>query len=502
MTGPGTDGAQAPSDAARVAGGAGVVLVANLFNRAARLVGNWYLSGGLGPALYGLYELSRTVVTILASLAPLGADKGVVLFGARYAASGEAARLKGAALQTLWLSAAGGVVFTGLGALGTLLVEDPALRRALWWCLPAVGVWSLLLGVVSWLRAMKDMRGQSVAYLVVLPGLMLLSSVGAVRLGLGLEGVQAGFVLANVVALGMALRAARPTLRRALHTPEATRWEWREYLYFSLPESLSAMLFRVNQWADTLMLGALATAADVGLYRVAVSLAMVGELPAVAVNTMFQPVLAELAYTADPARVRRVVQVVTRWLLVLAVPVYLPVVVAREAVLGVYADAYASTADALAVLMAGQAVYVVCTPAAALIPMSGRARLNLLNALFAAGLNVGLNAAFIPRWGLEGAALATAIALVVWSALRIAEVVWLMGVQPFSGRALGLVGLAVGLTAGARALAAGAGPLEQLGVAALGAGAFLAAALAVREPEDQELLDRVKRRLAKRLGRG
>lgn len=465
---------------------------------------NWYLSGALGSAVYGLYELSRTVVTILASLAPLGADKGVVLFGARYAASGERERLKGAARMTLWLSVGGGLAFTALGALGTALVPDPALREALWWCLPAVVLWSALLGAVSWLRAMKDMRGQSVAYLIVLPGLMLAGSVAAVRLGLGLIGVQVGFVLANAVALLMAWRACRRTLRPALSAGVQTRWAWREYLSFSLPESLSSMLFRLNQWTDTLMLGALASTADVGLYRVAVSLAMVGELPAVAVNTMFQPVLAELAYTADPARVQRVVQVVTRWLIVLAVPVYLPIVAARELVLSVYADEYQASAAALGTLMLGQAVYVICTPAAALIPMSGRARMNLINAVAAAGLNVGLNALFIPRWGLWGAALATAIALVAWSVLRIAEVIWLLGTQPFSGRTAALLGVAGALTAGARAACAGPlahSPLGQA-MAAIGAAlAFLGLALALREPEDQELLGRVRRRLAAKLGR-
>ncbi|MCK6517449.1 hypothetical protein L6R46_20605, partial [Myxococcota bacterium] len=65
---------QAHADAAEVAQGSGVVLGANLINRAVRLVNNWFLAGALGPLAYGLYELARTVVTILASFAPLGTD--------------------------------------------------------------------------------------------------------------------------------------------------------------------------------------------------------------------------------------------------------------------------------------------------------------------------------------------------------------------------------------------------------------------------------------------
>ena len=53
---------QAHADAAEVAQGSGVVLGANLLNRAVRLVNNWFLAGALGPLAYGLYELARTVV--------------------------------------------------------------------------------------------------------------------------------------------------------------------------------------------------------------------------------------------------------------------------------------------------------------------------------------------------------------------------------------------------------------------------------------------------------
>ncbi|MEY3212503.1 MAG: hypothetical protein RIT28_2984, partial [Pseudomonadota bacterium] len=294
---------QAHTDAAEVAQGSGVVLGANLINRAVRLVNNWFLAGALGPLAYGLYELARTVVTILASFAPLGTDKGVVLYGARYDAAKDAAGLKGTAVATLAVSLIAGLALTALCALGLTLFDadahTPGLSRAMWLCLPAVPIWSLLLGVVGLLRGLKDMRGQSIAYLVVLPVGMMVTSLAAVALGWGLDGVILGFVASNALALIMALRVAWRRLRPTWRQPVPPRLEWGPLLRFSVPEGVSSTLFRLNQWTDTLMVAAMAGAADLGLYRVAVSLAMVGELPGVAINTMFQPVVAALFVEQD-----------------------------------------------------------------------------------------------------------------------------------------------------------------------------------------------------------
>ncbi|MCB9730968.1 MAG: flippase [Deltaproteobacteria bacterium] len=498
-----TPSSGAADQAAEVARGSGVVFAGNLLNRALRLITNWFLSGALGTAGYGLYELARTVVTILASLAPLGADKGMVLFGARYRASGERERLKGALLASLGIAALGGPALTAGLLLATGWVQDPALARALRLSAPAVAIWSVLLVGVGALRGAKDMRGQTISYLVVLPVGMLATAAAAVALGWDLEGVLIGFVLANLLSL----LATAPRMWRAYRgvlTDRSLkpRWELGPLLAFSLPEGLSSMLFRVNQWTDTLMVGALATMDEVGLYRVAVSLAMLGELPSVAVNTMFQPVVAELVYAGDEQRLREVVRIVTRWMLILAGPVYIGIYVGQDLALAFYDTAYGDSADALSVLVWGQAVYVACVPVVALIPMSGRARLNLINATAAALLNVGLNGVLIPTYGVTGAAMATGATLALWSLWRVAQVWWLMGTQAFSPRALALVVATLVLAFGGRALSADQPLAVQLLATALAVLAFMVFAWSAgREPEDEALLAPARRRIAKKFGR-
>ncbi|HJN74394.1 MAG TPA: oligosaccharide flippase family protein, partial [Myxococcota bacterium] len=271
--------------AAEVAAGSGLVFAGNLLNRGLRFLTSWVLANFLGPVGYGVYEGARNYVTILASFAPLGTDKGVVYFGARQREAGDLEALRGTVLMT-WISALiGGPLIGGLAALVVWLalqgntwaiaVLEPigaleeGLPRVLLLMLPAVGVWSLLLAAVGTLRGLKDMRGQTLAYLVVLP----IGMLGAAALsipGLGVEVVAVGFVAANAVSLAVAIPLVQRRLK-PLISGVKPKLAWGRMLAYSLPESFSSMLFRVNQWADTLMVLAIAGTAETGLYRTAVT---------------------------------------------------------------------------------------------------------------------------------------------------------------------------------------------------------------------------------------
>jgi O-antigen/teichoic acid export membrane protein len=506
---------KAVSTAAEVASGGSVVLAGNLLNRALRFATNWVLANALGPVGYGVYEGARNFVTILASFAPGGTDKGVVYFGARQQDQPE--QLRGTVLGSFIVAGVGGPLLTVLPALAILAALDgqawavwllqpigalePGLPQALLLMLPAVAIWSLLLAAVGTLRALKAMKAQTLAYLVVLPLGMIVAACLPL-LGFDLDAVIVGFVLANAAALVVAMPLVWRRLRPRIQGVKPL-FQWKTLLGYSLPESFSSMLFRINQWADTLMVLALAGTAETGLYRTAVTLAMIGEVPAVAVNTMFQPVVSQMVAAGDPEQLKRVVRIVTRWMVILAAPVYLGVYVGIEVLLSLWKPEFASSGEALTILLWGQAVYVLTVPVNALIPMSGRARLNLANAGAAAAMNIGLNMVMIPLWGIRGAATATGISLACWSLWRVAQVWYLMRQQAFTPRALALVGVFVLLALGARFGTEDLSLLVQAGATAGSILAFLACAWSFgRSPDDALVLDQVTARFKKKLGLG
>ena len=92
----------------------------------------------------------------------------------------------------------------------------------------------------------------------------------------------------------------------------------------------------MNLQMDILMLAWLADMQDVGLYTVAASLAAIGSMPSNAIASMFNPFIAELSGAGENERLDGLLKIVTRWLILAAVPVYLVLALLPEAALSIY----------------------------------------------------------------------------------------------------------------------------------------------------------------------
>jgi O-antigen/teichoic acid export membrane protein len=211
---------------------------------------------------------------------------------------------------------------------------------------------------------------------------------------------------------------------------------------------------------------------------------------------IFNPIVAELTHGGEDRRLDALLKVVTHWLVVLSAPIFVALALLPDLALRLFPESYHAARTALLILLVGQAARIFTTPTARLIPMSGRAGLQLANTLAAFALNVGLNLWLIPRHGLVGAALASTITLAAWSALRVVQVWRLLGCSPFVPRTgLVLALLAVGLPG---AMIATAGQPLETRIAA--AGALLAAHAVVswfagRATEDAAVAAGIGRRL-------
>ena len=435
-------------DATQIAGGSAIVMAGGLVDRAVRMLTTWFLSGALGPAAFGLYAFATTVVAILGWIAPLGMDAGVAMYSARYRKTKELGKLKGILIATL-----GSVAVTGpLFAMGTwlcvaqgwVLSQSPEEANAILSISAGIALAAMLFVACFTLVSQKDMAGQAWAQQITLPTATLVGAGLAIVLDYGVEGVLTAFVVAHALALMVAVRRIwRSDGPLLLDKGVRAVFEWGDLLRYTIPQSFARVLYRATLWVDILMLTALATLTDVGVYRVSVALAMVGALPVVASTTMFGPVIAELIYTQQVQRLNALLKLVTRWLVIVATPLYFTVLLLPDFVLSIFDTAYQSGAQALCILMLGQAVYVLAAPTGAILTNAGHSMLNLINGLVAVTINIALNAWLIPDHGIEGAAVASSTALVVWSILRLMEVAHLHRCSPISSGLLVPLGIAL-----------------------------------------------------------
>ena len=417
-------------DAAQIASGGGIVFAAGLADRALRLLVTWLLSGALGSAIFGSYTFAITVASVITVFSPLGLDFGAVYFGAQYRKKQQQQKTKGLVIAGGILCAASGIICCLLlWILAPTLFDDPT---PIQWIAPALLFWTPLFFVVGLLRSVKDMKGNALSQQLSLPAGLAIGALLVTALDLPLEAALIFFSLSLLLALLVGIWRARKHFKHLFQNTIQPEYETKKILRYSFPQGLAAMVFRLNVWMDILMMGYLTTPEQIGLYKIAASLAILGGLPINALTTIFNPFIAELVSTNELKRLNALLKTTTRWLISISFPVLLCLILLPDIALGIFDSQYQQSRTPLMILVGGQFVWVSCAIAMRLIPMSGHTTLNLINGIVAAVLNFGLNLWLIPKYGSIGAATATSITLAAWSLWRLIEIWWLLKCFPFS----------------------------------------------------------------------
>lgn len=183
----------------------------------------------------------------------------------------------------------------------------------------------------------------------------------------------------------------------------------------SAPLIVASISVVIYMRIDQVMLGALSTRAENGLYAVATSLSEVSYFIPVAVMTSLAPVLSELHARDRDLFMQRLQQVFA----VLAAAGYGVMIVsmslAQPLVSVLFGPEYAGTIRPFVILTISVPFVFIGTAQNLWNILEGRQLLALLRALIGSVLNVGLNFYLLPRYGAVGAAVTTVVAQVTTS---------------------------------------------------------------------------------------
>ena len=169
----------------------------------------------------------------------------------------------------------------------------------------------------------------------------------------------------------------------------------------------------INSYCDSIMLGAFRGSAEVGLYTVATSGAFLVSLILVGVNTSLSPIVAALYSKNNMKKLQEVVEKSARWVFVSGWIVGILLMIFGYWFLLIFGIEFIQAKSALNILVIGN-IFMSCMGTVAIVlVMTGKERIAMKCFGAGAALNIVLNALFIPQWGIEGAALATATSITV-----------------------------------------------------------------------------------------
>src|SRR5262249_54019932 len=152
---------------------------------------------------------------------------------------------------------------------------------------------------------------------------------------------------------------------------------------------------------------------EVGIYGVCQTAATFLQLILLGHNAILGPEFAALHTRGDRESIVRLAKNATRRMTLEALPIFLTFVIVPAFVLKLFGGAFQSGGDCLRILSTGQLVNVATGSVGLLLVMSGHERAFRDSVVWALACNIGLNLLLAPRYGISGAAIATAAGVIL-----------------------------------------------------------------------------------------
>lgn len=199
--------------------------------------------------------------------------------------------------------------------------------------------------------------------------------------------------------------------------PSDGRFSTKKMLYESWPMLAGGISFMILNLTDRFMLRFLDTLPQLGIYDIALRISNLTLMGILAINSIAEPKFAELYAADDHKRLRRMVRRAT----FLGIGITLPVIFALAFFPKFWMNLFGKEGVFLAgtttllILLGGHMINTLSGGVLVLLNMTGQQRQVRTILLAVSLLNILLNALFIPRWSIEGAAWATMISTIIWN---------------------------------------------------------------------------------------
>lgn len=382
----------------------------------------------LSTTSYGAWAYALSLVTLGETISTFGLDRGASRFLAKYDEEKDYRRLVGTLLLV-----AGTILSLGLTIVllviglrgwltGTLIgdAETVSVLVILILLSPLQATDNLLAGVLATFASAKSIF---LRRYVLTPALR---AVVVLLLVLGEQNVRFlawGYVLTGAVGIVLYLvvlwqvlgrRGVRQHLR--LRTAKVP---FKELLGFTFPLLTTDLVYVSITTTDVLMLQHYYGSSEVAALRVIQPLANLNLVVYSSFTLLFTPVAARLLARGERDEVADLYWRIAAWVAVFSFPMFaLTVLVAEPVTVAIYEERYAASATFLALLSAGQYFNAALGFNGLTLRVFGFLRYTVFINLVAVLANIGLNIALTPRLGALGAAISTALTLVLHNVLK------------------------------------------------------------------------------------
>lgn len=225
-----------------------------------------------------------------------------------------------------------------------------------------------------------------------------------------LNAIKAHFYAITFLAVLAFVIAFRNFKRITIHT-FSNSWQ---FMRESFPMFISTTITVFLGWIDSFVLGIYVSDSEIGVYNVAIKIALGASFAMEAINSGLAPKIARLYFDNNEIEFKKLVRFSTLLNFTVTIGIVAILIIFNQFLLGLFGEEFKTGFSVLLILSLVHLFNSFMGSAAIIMQMIGYQKQYQNIAILALVLNLGLNFLLIPQFGNVGAALSTAFSLTVW----------------------------------------------------------------------------------------
>jgi len=385
------------------------------------------------PGEYGAFSIGFALMNIFVMISCLGLQVGATRCIAYFRGKGETEKVSQIVYSSLQLSIVAGLFFfLVVFLLSDFLKEIFHLEQSMVLKIFAIAIPFLtVIEVLSYIFMGFDRIKEKVFFRDILMYLLRVTGIAfAFSIGFGFPGMMYAYLLPTIiVAVVFAVHAIKKISIKSKDVAVVRN----KLVRFSMPLLITSISSLIMLRMDTLMLGYFKTSDIVGLYNAAYPIAQIIPIFLFSMIMIYIPISSQLYSKNRTQEMKRNYAVLTKWNFAATLPIFLVIFLFPEAVLNaIFGSSYEQAGDALRILAIGAFIPVFLGPNAATLVVIGRTKLNMIDDIIGAVINISLNLLLIPTMGIMGAAIASAVSFSTVALVKSAQIFRMHGLHPFT----------------------------------------------------------------------
>lgn len=390
------------------------------------------------PKDFGTFTLGYTIVTFCLIFVLLGTHKALERFIPYFNGKDKRGKTKTLVKSIYKFGIISSIIvsiilFLLSNFLAVKVFNNPDLVSVLKVLSFALPFWAIIRLSSSSFIGFKELRYRIYFREIIRPGLKILFTIYLLVLSWGLLAWSKLYVLAIFITAMASLWFVKKKILSPLSKIKPESVSFKKILKFSWPLTLSTTILIFLSQIDFIILGIYRSSAEVGVYKIYVSLIVILGIVLTSFAKIYKPVISELISKKQIKQVKAIYSWVTRWIINMnAFNLIILLFFGTSIITILFTKEYLAFPLALSILAIGKFLNSAFGPEGMTLEAFAKTKLNLLNALIMLLINLGLDILLIPKFGPVGAAIATSSAITIGGIVGLIEIYYFYKIQPYT----------------------------------------------------------------------